>query len=242
MGCWNETCAISGLPILEKHPARMVVLRQEISGSPYEEWGPVGFSIKGVYNNYGALKEYGDDVFTQHLTEILKANTKTGSEHLDTLSDFVSALQYNESLRWVSGGREGRMGLALVREDIYRVVIGFGSPTVRQQANRYWSILGPFREGLEKTDQQRLISLFLTAPNDHGRFLIDPERYLQWDTETRQEVFDHLLEDMMVSDGMWSLRKSWAVGLPTSQVTDFDAHALYHETVARIANELHEKD
>lgn len=227
------------------------MLRQGIPRSlREEEWNPVGFSIKGVYNDYGALEEYADDVFTQHLLETLKANTKQApsSEVLQNLSDFVSALRYGESLRWVSEeGREGRMGLAFVREDIYQVAMGFGSPAVRQQADRYWSVLESSRDlipALEKTEisPQRLVFLLLTAsPNEHGRFLIAPELYDQWDAETRQEVFDRLLEDMMVSYGMWTLRKSWAVDLPISQQTEFDTHALYHETVARIANELYDK-
>ena len=65
MGCWCETCQISGLPIVDGTPMVTIVLEKK----PYEveeganlvypvDWYDVkSFAIRGVYGDYGVPED-----------------------------------------------------------------------------------------------------------------------------------------------------------------------------------------
>ena len=64
MGCWNETCLISQLPILAGEDAYMFILAPTIAVDiegpmcyPDDRYVPIGFPICGKYDDYGGLEE-----------------------------------------------------------------------------------------------------------------------------------------------------------------------------------------
>lgn len=71
MGCWNETCSISNLPILCGDKVKLVFLRQGmnkngtlgVSGYTYptDVLEPIFFPISGEYNDYGTIDEIKED-------------------------------------------------------------------------------------------------------------------------------------------------------------------------------------
>lgn len=63
MGCWNETCAVTGAPIFESDPVVMVVFHKHAEGmwavggpSCYDE---IELIAKGEYDDYGWVKVDG---------------------------------------------------------------------------------------------------------------------------------------------------------------------------------------
>lgn len=62
MGCWNETCMISNLPIMEGETVGAVLIAK--TGNPVgtsypdEEWTPISPVIMGEYDGYGSLNVF----------------------------------------------------------------------------------------------------------------------------------------------------------------------------------------
>lgn len=64
MGCWNETCSITNLPILDGEPVVAFVLQNnpyradadKVCVYPDDIWAPVGFPIFGDYADYGNME------------------------------------------------------------------------------------------------------------------------------------------------------------------------------------------
>ena len=61
MGCWNETCALTDLPIISGEKICAVIIehmRQDATSCyPSENWCPIGPAIWGTYNGYGSLED-----------------------------------------------------------------------------------------------------------------------------------------------------------------------------------------
>lgn len=88
MGCWNESCCISGLPILEGENVYAVYLgRRNGKKSMYDYksycyptdiWQPFGYFVKGKYNGYGRL-DVSEDIWSLKNSEMLKEYTRGNS-------------------------------------------------------------------------------------------------------------------------------------------------------------------
>lgn len=70
MGCWNETCALTGLPIKENDRVVMVLFREESFTIPKKHFDEQNFEkilfcthgvFRGTYNEYGWIKELKED-------------------------------------------------------------------------------------------------------------------------------------------------------------------------------------
>lgn len=70
MGCWNQTCGLSNLPILGGEPVVVVLCCYARYGSSNEgEWFPVSLPVEGEYDEYGFIEyEQGGQPapWTQH--------------------------------------------------------------------------------------------------------------------------------------------------------------------------------
>lgn len=73
MGCFNQVCMLSGLPIVYKDPVRAILVSEHYQASLGEATGdfsskylPRTFPVRGTYNDYGGLEGVKDDVF-KHL-------------------------------------------------------------------------------------------------------------------------------------------------------------------------------
>ncbi len=80
MGCWNETCGITQLPIQYEDPVRMFLLveqKRTIIDEPVyyhssDCWVPFGLPLKGTYNDYGGIEHKKDDHSKFLLSKIKK--------------------------------------------------------------------------------------------------------------------------------------------------------------------------
>lgn len=79
MGCWNETCGITQMPIFEDDPVRCVLLvhvhdnKENHSGFTESNqcWSPKFLPIQGLYDGYGSLKDIHMDWNINHIIEHL---------------------------------------------------------------------------------------------------------------------------------------------------------------------------
>jgi hypothetical protein len=80
MGCWNETCGITHLPIHWNEPVRLFLLVGV--GDPTEDhaghcntndlWTPRFLPVKGVYSDYGSLENIEEDWNTSWILDELQ--------------------------------------------------------------------------------------------------------------------------------------------------------------------------
>lgn len=71
MGCWNETCMLTRLPILEGERAAAVLLAQrpdiQDMSSPDCAFMPISLPVVGEYNEYGGLENIQKDPAALHV-------------------------------------------------------------------------------------------------------------------------------------------------------------------------------
>jgi hypothetical protein len=80
MGCWNETCGITQLPIKSGDPVALVFIvnvgsrNRNHSGFCYinDEWSPKFLPIFGTYNDYGGLENIQENWNTAFILDSLK--------------------------------------------------------------------------------------------------------------------------------------------------------------------------
>lgn len=73
MGCWNGSCVLSGLPILEGDPAVAIPIIIHEGGSIQ----PTFFPFFGKYNDYGSLTQVVSTPMTRKLVELVKDSLTT---------------------------------------------------------------------------------------------------------------------------------------------------------------------
>lgn len=66
MGCWNETCMLSNIPILSGDPVVCYITHENtmtgsIEHSIRDHQVPISFGLRGVYNDYGCISKIKDD-------------------------------------------------------------------------------------------------------------------------------------------------------------------------------------
>lgn len=78
MGCWNETCGITQMPICAGDPVRMFLI---VESEHWHEaalhystdlWKPFGLPLKGTYDEYGGIENIEEDALSDLLLESLK--------------------------------------------------------------------------------------------------------------------------------------------------------------------------
>lgn len=81
MGCWNGSCAMTGLPVFIGNPVRVFLLveRDFPDNHCYTDayWAPMHYHFKGQYNDYGSVEECSGemipvllDIVRNHLFEM----------------------------------------------------------------------------------------------------------------------------------------------------------------------------
>jgi hypothetical protein len=81
MGCWNETCGLTQMPICGGDPVRMFLIvenayprgsRDVCISYGSELWRPFGLPLKGTYDEYGRLENIEEDCMSDFLLESLR--------------------------------------------------------------------------------------------------------------------------------------------------------------------------
>lgn len=79
MGCWNETCGITQMPICGGDKIRMFLIVEaehwDEGGALYystDLWKPFGLPLKGTYDEYGRIEDIEEDALSDLLLNSLK--------------------------------------------------------------------------------------------------------------------------------------------------------------------------
>lgn len=81
MGCWNETCGLTQMPIEGGDPVRLFLLvknrysqedRDSVLHYASDLWRPFGLPLKGTYDEYGRIENIEEDCMTDMLLESIK--------------------------------------------------------------------------------------------------------------------------------------------------------------------------
>lgn len=144
MGCWNETCGITQLPIFNGNPVRLFFLNyvgnseENHAGHcyPNDIWSPQFLPIAANYNDYGGVEEVVENSLTQFVISRVRedlvssrlsggadCNLNRKSDDLDLLDfgieDLVEQI-HNERL-WTRGtSRDLPVGWMMVHEWVYQ--------------------------------------------------------------------------------------------------------------------------
>lgn len=104
MGCWNETDAITQLPILHRDKVRVFILTKSPSYGRYAgggqcqsngTWFPRGLPIQGEYNDYGGLEE--DSIIHDLGSKILLDGIKKDWFELEPEAKMAKMMSYSGS-------------------------------------------------------------------------------------------------------------------------------------------------
>lgn len=106
MGCWNETCAISNLPILENEESVMILLQNNKYKNmndtcciyPDNIWLPFGFPIFGRYDDYGGLNNTTTHPWNKELVDIINETTNTIQTDIGKHKDFPNVMFIHKKL------------------------------------------------------------------------------------------------------------------------------------------------
>ena len=134
MGCWNETCAVTQIPIMSGDPVALVLLTkvdrhaENHSGFCYANdiWTPKFLPVFGEYDDYGSVENIQENWNTQFIVDQLRQELaqvrltqptpRADSTHADTRKHFALDLdaftvndvldQIHEDRVWVPGVRD----------------------------------------------------------------------------------------------------------------------------------------
>jgi hypothetical protein len=77
MGCWNDTCFVTNLPVFAGDPVEVLFLRADpVSDSfcyPNDSWTPYSFTFHGKYDDYGGVEDC-EGVALPYLVEAIQEN------------------------------------------------------------------------------------------------------------------------------------------------------------------------
>lgn len=142
MGCWEETCLLSHLPIERGEPVNLILLaRTELFGGPQGEagWQPYSLPMLGKYDEYGCV-EVKDDWRLRLTLEVLRADLIDTEGVRDREGMVRADLDRPEALMYLQERiRDGhvqvrdplareqvtRLSFCLVREDVRQALLGF---------------------------------------------------------------------------------------------------------------------
>lgn len=174
MGCFASACCVSGLPVEAGDPVRWLLLVENLDATgsfisqPHGRWVPRTWPLRAVYNDYGSIEEWDEDLadlVLQGLSEDVLEREQGPNPHHDvavrrgmTFQEVLVAVwegcvrvrehpdmaairqQFGEVTRCVPG-RLVQQGM--IREDVWQALLGLEFRTWRGV-----DTLSDYREGV----------------------------------------------------------------------------------------------
>ena len=130
MGCWNETCGITQVPIMHNDPVVLILLANVAqhrsadrmdghSGHCYSNdvWSPFALPIYGIYNDYGSIEDVTEGWNTEWIINSLKKymiEKPLGSNKYHDVAISKNDLSIENLLDWI---HESRVEVKGIREN-----------------------------------------------------------------------------------------------------------------------------
>jgi hypothetical protein len=164
MGCWNETCGITQLPIKAGDKVRLFVLvsqssyRGEAGGGtcyPTDLWTPLGIPVQGEYDDYGSIENFKEGLDTKALLSRIKENWIPFEREYEKVPP-LDKMDLGSALHWIERGyakqkvigKEQSLGAMMVLEEVYQAMISYDFVTAHHTKNGY--VYLPYSEILKR--------------------------------------------------------------------------------------------
>jgi hypothetical protein len=131
MGIWNQTCALSHVPILGGGPVRAVILKRQgdidmACGFCYPDtlWAPTGLVLKGEHDSYGRIENIDDttpaarilyDMFPELVRDKDENKYSHNGHKADSIVSHIDSISRNDA--------EWQYGYCMIAEPIFNTVI-----------------------------------------------------------------------------------------------------------------------
>lgn len=197
MGCWNETCAISNLPIRAGDPTYFIMLtrtpwehKDGSTGCYYNDhWFLRSLPVLGEYDDYGKIEEWKKDwihdlIIEQFKLDLVNKDQNQREETINIPAQNLENITFDNILDWLregnvkvrSGIGGGRKELdvvkCLVRKDVWDMLL--------QMSWKDWKLTHSFQNMEE--DIKKYIALIQEA---HHRTINDKNSFgMQFEFET----------------------------------------------------------
>lgn len=144
MGCWNETCGVTQLPIKYGDKIRAFILmdntyKGKVKGGgnyyPNDEWVPFGIAIQGTYDDYGGVEDIVENETTQLMLDTIKDGWSIDGEDKsrysipDTkdlkLSDVLNGVERGAARYNTISQKDKTLGIMYVLEEVYQSMMDF---------------------------------------------------------------------------------------------------------------------
>lgn len=256
MGCWNGTCGISQLPIIEGE--RVILfpltknLRGDNEGGGYcysdNQYKPISIPIFGTYDDYGKVynvDNIGDVVYRQFCSMLKKKEINNPND--------VNPQNIEELIYQIERRNLPNIGFMLVHEAIYKKMVAEVSSRVSLRDNvslreRFEQIVHEYIDRVNelmsagKNSFQLLFDEILEA-NDFRMLFSKWKLNFLLDEVVRnssEELFNRIIDFMLFSTAMDISRKSWVLQAGAgSQDEEYFIHKLIAEFILEKERNLH---
>lgn len=216
MGCWDETCMLSNLPIGYNDSIVAYLIsydnykdQKDFSGTCYttDKSFPISLPIKCKYNDYGSIQDYNEnDLAIKHLEYMFKFKMP---HILEMLQDD------NLHTESIYGNEMAGVGLIMIHEEIYKTAINEISTIrpittkkeIQDEMNYNLSFLDNQKSHLGQSHRSSSICI----GKDHNT--LDKLTKLILSVKDRKELVEEatekLFERMAINNVLARLRKNW---------------------------------
>lgn len=199
MGCWNGSCALTGLPIFDGDEVVVLFLSQQplsmqdnnCDATTY--WSPLSYHFTGKYNDYGAV-ESCEGPLLNHIIDTIKENLAESEDVQKATFDIdqLFKAEHNNGLALVSKWKHTigdvtqnftaqRLQHIIIRKSVFDAVISqYGSERFSGERYTYENILAvgmqlvddAFRFGVPGVEDLADMNYEDMTPEQQGRFLL----------------------------------------------------------------------
>lgn len=203
MGCWNETCSLTNLPICWGEPTVAILLEQTPHVShqngivyPDDIFRPVGLPLCGKYDDYGNLEDVTTHLWNQEFLQLANARKENPNslEHTNfhTPIMFIHKDIYDKVIENI-GNRIPIGATKSYRECIHDKLVA----QIKESQSLLFVINNPFSIGLQHS--QETADFFY-------------EKYTSSDDETlKEDLLNEIINAQLFYDALTLLRKGYLV-------------------------------
>lgn len=141
MGCWNETCFLSNLPIVDSDEVKVFILMEskEIKSKPCchtDNYVPICLPFDAKYNEYGGVKEVVVSEHTEYLINNLAIINSDGTKYIyKSMEQFIEDI-IRGTIKMRHAFDERTLTVAYAHKRIYNQITVYSKITVPQNANK----------------------------------------------------------------------------------------------------------
>ena len=199
MGCWNETCFVSHLPIHYTDKTVLFILTPTMDVNKEgptcyhdDKYAPLYFPLEGEYDDYGGIQNIKEAAYHEgFICKMKKYFTKEDDEFIpytwESLDKFIGAIKSRNLFVSVPGVGYKRLALALMHAELYHQLVShLGNRLVYGQE---YTVRSAYETRVSESLEE-FKELILTMPFCSGEFCemmrLNPAKYRHIEVVARE--------------------------------------------------------